>query len=140
MLRGGSVTDEERREFAALRSGLGALASQVEQLGERVRELEAGTAASRSETAGPAPARPAGDTDFAAAEASPKRVRISPSAHFQAPTRRGPRRPLVLPDWLRSFFMEGNPLNKLGALSLIVGAAVVFKYAVDSGWIGPTGR
>ncbi len=134
------MTDEERREFAALRSSLGALASQVEQLGERVRELEAGTAASRSETAGPAPAEPAGDTDLAAAEASPKRVRISPSAHFQAPTRRGPRRPLVLPDWLRSFFMEGNPLNKLGALSLIVGAAVVFKYAVDSGWIGPTGR
>ncbi|MEE8508188.1 MAG: DUF2339 domain-containing protein, partial [Myxococcota bacterium] len=31
-------------------------------------------------------------------------------------------------------------MNKLGALSLIVGAAIVFKYAVDNQWLGPTGR
>ncbi|MBW2399405.1 MAG: DUF2339 domain-containing protein [Deltaproteobacteria bacterium] len=134
------MTDEERREFAALRSSVEALASQVEQLGERVRELEAGTAASRAATVEPPRPEPSGDTQLGAGEAAPKRVWISPTAHFQARSRRGPRRPLALPGWLRSFFTEGNPLNKLGALSLIVGAAVVFKYAVDSGWIGPTGR
>jgi uncharacterized membrane protein len=64
-------------------------------------------------------------------------VRIAPSAYFRG---RPPRPPRALPGWLRSFFTEGNPLNKLGALSLIVGAAVVFKYAVDNEWIGPTGR
>lgn len=42
--------------------------------------------------------------------------------------------------WVRDFLTEGNPLNKLGALSMIFGAGIVFKYAVDSSWIGPTGR
>jgi len=134
------VTDEERREFAALRSSLSTLERRIEQLGERVRELEAGGLPSRA-AAGepPAPDQPVAAAG-GAAEAPPKRVRISPAAHFQARSRRGPRRPWALPGWLRSFLAEGNPLNKLGALSLIVGAAVVFKYAVDSGWIGPTGR
>jgi uncharacterized membrane protein len=128
------VTDEERREFAALRSSLSTLERQVEQLGERVRELEAGSSPGSQAGVEPPQASVPG-----AAEAAPKRVWISPAAHFRSRAR-GPRGPQGLPKWLRSFFMEGNPLNKLGALSLIVGAAVVFKYAVDSGWIGPTGR
>lgn len=33
-----------------------------------------------------------------------------------------------------------NWLNRIGALTLILGAAFFFKYAVDNGWIGPTGR
>ncbi|UCE87554.1 MAG: DUF2339 domain-containing protein, partial [Deltaproteobacteria bacterium] len=46
----------------------------------------------------------------------------------------------ALERWGRAFLTEGNPLNKLGAVSLIVGAIIVFKYAVDNQWIGPTGR
>ena len=33
-----------------------------------------------------------------------------------------------------------NWLNRIGAFTLILGAAFFFKYAVDNGWIGPTGR
>jgi len=136
------VTDEEQREFAALRSSVSTLERQVEQLGERVRELEAGGSPSPVSGAEPPQASEPGVAAPAAASAPPKSVWISPAAHFRSRKRgaRGPRGPQGLPRWLRSFFTEGNPLNKLGALSLIVGAAVVFKYAVDSGWIGPTGR
>ena len=134
------MTDEERRELAALRSSLSALAGQIENLTDRVQALEAGGTASRPEAVAPTTtAGAAGETPPGAAK-PPSRVWIAPSAHFRARPPRGPRPPRALPGWLRSFFTEGNPLNKLGALSLIVGAAVVFKYAVDSGWIGPTGR
>ena len=33
-----------------------------------------------------------------------------------------------------------NWLNRIGAFTLILGAAFFFKYAVDNEWIGPTGR
>lgn len=33
-----------------------------------------------------------------------------------------------------------NWLNRIGALTLVFAAAFFFKYAVDNGWIGPTGR
>jgi uncharacterized membrane protein len=33
-----------------------------------------------------------------------------------------------------------NWLNRIGALTLVIGAAFFFKYAVDNAWIGPFGR
>lgn len=33
-----------------------------------------------------------------------------------------------------------NWLNRIGALTLVIGAAFFFKYAVDNEWIGPAGR
>ncbi len=33
-----------------------------------------------------------------------------------------------------------NWVNRIGALTLIIGAAFFFKYAMDNEWIGPTGR
>lgn len=33
-----------------------------------------------------------------------------------------------------------NWINRIGALTLVIGAAFFFKYAVDNQWIGPTGR
>lgn len=33
-----------------------------------------------------------------------------------------------------------NWLNRIGALTLVIGAAFFFKYAVDNQWIGPAGR
>jgi uncharacterized membrane protein len=120
------VTDEERQELAELRSGLAGLARQLGRLGERVDALEAGGPLGRSAAGAPPREAPA-----AAPAPRPGRVaRLAPAAPLR----------LAPPEWLRSFFSEGNPLNKLGALSLVVGAAVFFKYAVDSGWIGPTGR
>jgi uncharacterized membrane protein len=131
------VTDEEQRELAALRSSVSALDGQIRRLAERVEALEAGEARSAPEAVGPPGEPPEPSAGAPPPEPPPRRVRIAPSAHFRVGP---PRPPRALPGWLRTFFTEGNPLNKLGALSLIVGAAIVFKYAVDSGWIGPTGR
>ncbi|MBF0363952.1 MAG: DUF2339 domain-containing protein [Oligoflexia bacterium] len=39
-----------------------------------------------------------------------------------------------------AFFTEGNPLNKIGAVTLIICISLGFKYAVDNDLIGPTGR
>ena len=119
------MTDEERREFAALRQGLGALEAEVRRLRDRVAGLE---------TAGGEAPSPTTPSALDTATPRPRSARRPPRP------RRRPRVPEALVAWLQEFFTEGNPLNKLGALSLIVGAAVVFKYAVDSGWIGPTGR
>lgn len=121
------MTEQEQRELAALRASLEALEREIGQLARRVETLESGEV----------PARRAAPMAGEAAAAPP------PPARPRGPERSVPfarMRPPAPPAWLRSFLAEGNPLNKLGALSLIVGAAVVFKYAVDSGWIGPTGR
>lgn len=122
------MTDEERRELEALRSELSALEDGLRSLGARLRALES---AAGEGAAGTAPAPPA------AAPAPPATPPRHPPPRVSL---HRPRVPSVLAQTLNSFFREGNPLNKLGALSLVVGAAIVFKYAVDSGWIGPTGR
>jgi uncharacterized membrane protein len=134
------MTDQERHELAELRATLSAMEDSIRRLGERVRalETEAGPAAAPSRAAFPpsagAPAEPGG---AGAPPGDRRRPTIHPSAFFR---RRPPPAPPAPVRWLRAFLAEGNPLNKLGALSLIVGSAIVFKYAVDSGWIGPTGR
>jgi len=119
------VTEEERREFAALRSSVAALEGELRRVRERVDAI------TEAESPSSSTAPPVNE---------PSPVSVAPSAHYQPPSRRRLRVPRELPGWLRSFLTEGNPLNKLGALSLIFGAAVVFKYAVDNAWIGPTGR
>jgi len=126
------VTDEERRELTALRASVSALDGEVRRLSERMEALEAEAAPAASA----APPNPPTET-AEPQETPPRRVWVSPAAHFRA---QSPHMRWATPGWLRNFFSEGNPLNKLGALSLIVGAAVVFKYAVDNHWIGPTGR
>jgi len=126
------VTDEEQRELSALRASVSALDDEVRGLRERVTALEAEAAPGAPDIPFEAPPEPAEPQ-----ATRPKRVWVAPSAHFRT---KSPRMRWATPGWLRTFFSEGNPLNKLGALSLIVGAAVVFKYAVDSDWIGPTGR
>ena len=116
------MTDEGRQELEALRSRIAEVEGVVERLGDRLVRLESGAAeasASRSD----APARP-------------RRSPVVPPP----PKRSGPSAAERLTGWAREFLSQGNPLNKLGALSLMVGAAIVFKYAVDNGWIGPTGR
>jgi uncharacterized membrane protein len=113
------MTEQERRELEALRAELRALEQGVELLGQRLRALE-----------GEAPPESAAE----------RPVRVAPSASFRPRRPRTPRAASRLASRLRVFLSQGNPLNKLGALSLVVGAAIVFKYAVDSGWIGPTGR
>ncbi len=125
------MTDEERLQLAELRSGLTSLEEGSRRLAERVGALEEAAAEARRPTgAARPPAEPPPGTP-------PPRVIVAPSAHYRV---RPPRPPSALVRWARAFFTEGNPLNKLGALSLIVGAAIVFKYAVDNGWIGPMGR
>jgi uncharacterized membrane protein len=125
------MTDEERRELAELRAAVDGAVAEVRRLGERIHALESTGPASGAAAAAPAPPP--------RAAATPAPIRPPP-----LPTRREPPPRVVRPSpvlaWLRTFFAEGNPLDKLGALSLIVGAAVVFKYAVDNQWIGPTGR
>lgn len=126
------MTDEEREERAARLKNLAALEAleaEVRRIQDRVTALEA----SADEASSPSPPRPSGAVPPAP---SPP----PPNAHRPPRLRWQLTLPDVVVNWLREFFTEGNPLNKLGALSLIVGAAVVFKYAIDSGWIGPTGR
>lgn len=133
------MTDEERQEIAELRSGFSAMEDAIRRLGERLRRLEEATGAEmpRAATRPPeAPAPPPG-AQTPPPEAPPQRPRIMPSAFLHPPA---PRTPTAPERWIRAFLTGGNPLNKLGALSLIVGAAIVFKYAVDNDWIGPTGR
>ena len=124
------MTDEERRELAALRSSVSALDDALRRLDARVAALEGGAGA----TAGP---RPTHAPVTEPGDVAPQRLWASPATRFRP---RVPGLRASVPVWLRRFLSEGNPLNKLGALSLVVGAAVVFKYAVDSNWIGPTGR
>jgi uncharacterized membrane protein len=117
------MTDEERRELEDLRAELSAMEEGLRHLGERLRTLER-AAGPGAEAAPPPPSGPAA--------AASRRPRLRPPSPSRVPPR--------LLGGVRAFFTEGNPLNKLGALSLVVGAAIVFKYAVDNGWIGPTGR
>jgi len=114
------VQEEERRELAELRA-------QLQQLDARLRRMEAATDA---EAPRPPAREPTGAATGAPVRAGAVRGR----------PRREPRWGPQLGDGLRAFFTEGNPLNKLGALSLILGSIIVFKYAVDNEWIGPTGR
>jgi hypothetical protein len=127
------MTDEERRELEALRSDLQDLEQGVRQLTTRLHALEraAGDELPEGSAAEPGPVAPAPEPQ--------PRLR-GPSWRRRNGAPRPPRQVTALERWLRSFFSQGNPLNKLGALSLVVGAAIVFKYAVDNGWIGPTGR
>jgi hypothetical protein len=124
------MTDEERQELAELRTKLSVLESTLGRLGAQLRAIE--------ERAGQGTRAPAGPPAVVTTTAAPPRTEYSPprSSRFRSRLRvaSGPQR------WVRGFLAEGNPLNKLGALSLIVGAGIVFKYAVDNGWIGPTGR
>ncbi|MEE8580930.1 MAG: DUF2339 domain-containing protein [Myxococcota bacterium] len=118
------MPEDEAAEIAALRSTLNQLSQLLRTSDERLRRLEGGPAQ--------APASPPSQ-----AAAPPASAPARPSAGSAVPK---PRRPRALETWLRSFLTEGNPLNKLGALSLIFGAVIVFKYAVDNQWLGPTGR
>ena len=104
----------DAREIAALRSDLDELRRGLASVDERLQRLE-----------GTAPPTPG-------AVPPPRTPPASAASRRSVP---GP-----VARWLRSFLSHGNPLNKLGALSLIVGAAIVFKYAVDNQWLGPTGR
>ena len=124
------MTDEERQELAELRKKLSVLENTLGRLSAQL-----GTIEERVGQEIPAPGEPPGASRPTAplprAESSPpRRPRFRPKLRIPS----GPQH------WLRGFLAEGNPLNKLGALSLIVGAGIVFKYAVDNGWIGPTGR
>jgi hypothetical protein len=125
------MTDEERRELEGLRAELSAMEQGLRQLGERLRALERAAGAGA-----PAAVAPSGGP---ARQPASQRPRFRPSAPPRVPLH-PPRLSPRLLGGLRAFFTRGNPLNKLGALSLVVGAAIVFKYAVDNGWIGPTGR
>ncbi len=124
------MTDEERRELAELRTKLSVLEDTLDRLGAQLRAIE--------ESAGQETPAPAGPPAVVTTTAAPPRSEASPPRVPRM--RRGLRPPSALQRWVRGFLAEGNPLNKLGALSLIVGAGIVFKYAVDNGWIGPTGR
>jgi len=119
------MAGEDREELADLRARLSELQQSVAALGERVRSLESGA------TPAPAESPPAARAPRAAVPAPP---------HRRPPARSGPRPGEAAVQRLRDFLSEGNPLNKLGALSMIIGAGIVFKYAVDNDWIGPTGR
>lgn len=125
------MTEDEGRELAELRSKLEAIERSVAALDTRLQAVEGSKAV---EGAG------AREKAGAAASAAPPHTRPA----RRTPGRTGaPLRPNAVDVALqrvRRLASEGNPLNKLGALSLIVGAGIVFKYAVDSGWIGPTGR
>lgn len=134
------MTDEERQELAALRAALARVEGSVSQLDERLLRLEAAAAPPGPATVPPAaPARPGASSAPASASAAPAAGRAGARAPARR-TRSGPSFGQIAVRWLREFLTEGNPLNKLGALSMIFGAAIVFRYAVDSGWIGPTGR
>ena len=111
------MQEDERRELAELRARL-------QEIDVRLRRIEG------ADSAGAAPPPAVG----AASDAPPR------PATPRDPTRRRLRHADRIGDGLRTFFTEGNPLNKLGALSLILGSIIVFKYAVDNEWIGPTGR
>jgi hypothetical protein len=115
---------DERRELAELR-GL------LQEIDARLRRMEGAA----SVDVAPPSATPPTVSAAAAAPGAPPR----PAAP-RDPTPRRPSRTARLEEGLRAFFTEGNPLNKLGALSLILGSIIVFKYAVDNEWIGPTGR
>ncbi len=147
------MTDEERqrqedqeRELAALRAKLSEIEASVGSLTARLQAIEgAATAEPAQVPRGPARFTRTGRAAQAAAgspaQPPPERPSQDPS---QAPSGTQPPR---APDptelaiaWLRNFLTEGNPLNKLGALSMIFGAGIVFRYAVDNGWIGPIGR
>lgn len=120
---------ENREELEALRVALNAAQREVAQVDGRLRELE------RAAGVPPGPR-----TDLPQ-ETQPRDTPRRPRA--PRPPRRGFSIPSLPDGWIerfRALVSEGNPLNKLGAVSLIVGAAIVFKYAVDNQWIGPTGR
>ena len=72
------MADEERRELAAVRSSLEALASTIRGLGERVEALEARQAPGAPQATG-------------AEGPPPRRVRIAPSAYFRGHPPRPPR-------------------------------------------------
>jgi hypothetical protein len=113
------MNEDESRERAALREALTSLQGQLQALDARLRRIEAAATPETAPPGPPTPPRPA--------VARPQRP---------PPPRRGIR----LSPGFRALLTEGNPLNKLGAVSLILGAIIVFKYAVDNEWIGPTGR
>ena len=50
------------------------------------------------------------------------------------------RQSSVISRMISEFFISGNPLNKIGALTLLISAGLFFKAAVDNEWIGPAGR
>ncbi len=126
------MTDDERRELAELRATLDALRTQVQAAEARLRALEG---------PGPAAAAPTPSPPLAAAAPLPTRPARRPRARpigLGAP--RPPREPSPAERYVRAFLAEVNPLSLFGALMLLVGAAILFKYAIDNNWIGPTGR
>lgn len=77
-----------------------------------------------------APEQTSGPSEPASPVAVPDETPIAPHVLDNAPPRRESAETNFGLNWL----------NRIGAVTLILGAAFFFKYAVDNDWIGPTAR
>lgn len=128
------MNDDERREIEELRAQLAALRDTLDHLEARVSRL----------TADPGPRPPVAEPVPAGEPGGQSRPVARVPRSYVPRSQRPPREPTELEQRLtagvKALISEGNPLNKLGALTLVVSAAIFFKYAVDNNWIGPDGR
>lgn len=121
------MPDPIQERMNALSAANLGLLRRVAELERRVSELE--------QSLGAAVAREAAAHDIAEA---PSASLPPPPAPEQAPESAPPR---PHPSIEAAEAAVGlNWVNRIGALTLVIGAAFFFKYAVDNEWIGPAGR
>ncbi len=124
------MPDPLQERLDALTSANLGLLRRVAELERRVAALESGP-----EAAVPQPAAaPIFETAVAPPEAPPTPQPVQDAVRETAP---GPAPSAIA---AAESAVGLNWVNRIGALTLVIGAAFFFKYAVDNEWIGPTGR
>ena len=120
------------------------LLRRVGELGKRVAHLDGGAAEAAMPEQAPAPVWTRFDAP-PAAETAPELAAEPVSAREE--TREEEFRPAPAPEPEPAMAHQSTETtvgltwaNRAGALTLIIGAAFFFKYAVDNAWIGPTAR
>lgn len=138
------MKDPIQERMDALTSANLRLLKRVDALERRLAELEARTP---GEPAFIAPAAEPVGADSPTVEPAAESVPVPPfDAERPEVHYRGETTPpqFVLPHESGTASIESkvglNWLNRIGAITLVIGVVFFFKYAVDNEWIGPTGR
>lgn len=141
--------DEERLQ--AIEKSLQKVISWQAELDERIRELEKTRSAAQVPPVAPVPVLPAPPLvpAYSAAPDPPIQRRVPPPIPFPpqplpmppAPVHAAPHLPQPAPAGAPLETTFGlNWINRIAVVTLLLGAAFLFKYGVDNNWIGPAAR
>ncbi|MCS7044421.1 MAG: DUF2339 domain-containing protein [Bryobacteraceae bacterium] len=128
----------QEHEEKAIRERLDALARTLAELHGRVEALEGRLEGMERKAAPPPPPWPAPPPAPIARESAPAEPLAEPTHPVQEGPRPGDAGTATGASLESSLGLVW--LNRAGVLTLVLGVAFLFKYAVDNEWIGPRGR